>query len=131
MRALCALFAALVTGCAPPLLVHTKSEFRKVGEQVGYASACGNYAQIARFWDEHARKMEVDGQGASHMTIIPEESRAEIVVGKGPYFALMDLKDAGGSRTTLTSFVAGPYFIEPVRGWERQIVQNYPCKGTT
>ncbi|MBT2326755.1 hypothetical protein J7E62_31060 [Variovorax paradoxus] len=128
-RALGALFLVLLTGCAPPLLIKTKSEIRKSDLQVSQAAACGDYQQIARYWDEHATKMAVDGQGASHLTLIPEDRRAEITVGKGPYFALMDLKDAGGSRTTLTSYVAGPYFVEPLKGWERQIQQAYPCKG--
>ena len=107
---------ALLAGCVSPNT--TKTEVRTPGRLAAPAAdVCGSYLKLARYWDNNAKKMTIDGKGNSFLTVVPEEKRAEITIGSGPYYALMDLKDFGNDRTGVTSYATG-HLTDSVRGWQ-------------
>ena len=110
------LFASLLAGCSMPIA--TKSAVRAPERLVGPASAvCGNYLKLARYWDDHAQKVSIDLKGASQLNVVPEEKRAEITIGTGPYYALIDLKDLGNDRTGVTGYAASG-IVPKVQEWQ-------------
>ena len=63
-----------------------------------------NYIALARFWDDNATKQTIDFKGASFLSVIPEEGRAEITIGNGPYYGLIDLRKITDQSTRVTVF---------------------------
>lgn len=125
-RALGALFLALalpLSGCA----VRTKAEARAADRKVGEVIACGSYDRLARHWDQNARKLMLDLTGGTFMTMIPEEKRAEITIGSGPYHALMDLQDIGNERTRVSSYSV-PQVAQVLKEWEGVITSAGKCQ---
>lgn len=101
------LLVVALVGCSLP--VQRKEEIRAERFNLGPpARVCGDYLKLARYWDEKATKVSMDLASATFLNVIPEEKRAEISIGTGPYHALLDLKSAGAGVSELTAYSVHP-----------------------
>jgi len=91
----------VLQGCTVPTMKKADVRTAHVGQSVVKNQ---NYVTLARYWDDHATKMTIDFKGASYMSIIPEEGRAEITIGNGPYYGLIDLRKITDHSTRVTSY---------------------------
>lgn len=106
--------------------IATKNEVRSNDLLIGDVVACGAYDRLARRWDDTAKKVSIDFKGATFLTMVPEERRAEITIGNGPYYALMDLKDIGSDRTRVISY-SRDGMASMVKGWQALIQEAGKC----
>lgn len=83
-----------------------------------------NYVALARYWDDNAEKQTIDFKGASFLTIREEEERAEITIGNGPYYGLIELKQIDDHTTQVTSFSWG-YMTHRIDEWT-ELIRNAP-----
>ena len=51
----------------------------------------GNFVDLARYWDEHAQKLSIDLASATFLTLWDREKMAEVTVGTGPYYGMIEL----------------------------------------
>lgn len=106
MKTLCVVSSAFLVlqGCTVPTIKKADVRTAHVGQSFIKNQ---NYVTLARYWDDHATKQTIDGKGASFMSIIPEEGRAEITIGNGPYYGLIDLRRVTDHSTRVTSYAWG------------------------
>jgi hypothetical protein len=78
-----------------------------------------NYIALARYWDDNATKVT----GASFLSIIQDEGRAEITFGNGPYYGLIDLKKVTDRSTRVTAYAWGG---NPMIHQWCQLIRNAP-----
>jgi hypothetical protein len=83
-----------------------------------------NYIALARYWDDNATKQTIDFKGASFLSIIQDEGRAEITIGNGPYYGLIDLKKVTDRSTRVTAFAWGG-MADRINEW-CQLIRNAP-----
>lgn len=118
-----ALIASLmVAGCATP--VATMSELRSSRHAAGAVEiACGSYMQLARYWNDSARSGPT-GKSLGALNVMLEDGRAEITIGSGPYYGLIELKDLGRNTTRVTSYASGAAGAQ-ILVWRHQILQAH------
>lgn len=100
--ALVASFVLLGCGSVP---VRTKVEVQE--RLVSQTQKDANYLKLARYWDQRAEKQTIDFKGASFLTIWEKEGRAEITIGNGPYFGMIELIGVGENSTLIKSYAWG------------------------
>jgi hypothetical protein len=83
-----------------------------------------NYIALARYWDDNATKHMTDFKGDSFLSIIQDEGRAEITIGSGPYYGLIDLKKVTDRSTRVTAFAWGG-MANRINEW-CQLIRNAP-----
>ena len=79
---------------------------------------------MARYWDDNAEKQTIDFKGASYLTIQKEEGRAEITIGNGPYYGLIELKRLDDATTEVASYSWG-YMANRIAEW-MELIRNAP-----
>ena len=62
----------------------------------------GNYKALAQYWDEKADKKDIEFVGASFLGILEKEQKAEITIGNGPYYGLIELEQVDQEQTRVT-----------------------------
>jgi hypothetical protein len=123
------LFLALITGiilsgCANG--VTTKAEIQ---DQLSSQSRKNsNYLDLAQYWDFHADKSMAlgSGMGLAYLTVWERSGKAEITMGTGPYYGMIELIRLD-ERTTLIKTYAWGGFAEKINEWKTLIV-NAPEK---
>lgn len=112
--------AFLMSGC-------TTSGFKKVEvyeKQPGTPFVKdSNYLVLARYWDDHANKQMSYFHGAAFLNVLQEEGRAEITIGNGPYYGMIELKNIDGRSTLITTY-AWDYLAKKVFEWE-ELLRGY------
>ena len=112
----------IVSGCTIP--VATKTEIRSM--QVGTPFVKNaNYLVLARYWDDNAEKVTIDFHGASFLTVREEEGRAEITIGNGPYYGMIELKKIDNQSTLVTTYAWGS-IAGRIFEWEAMLRQFSP-----
>jgi hypothetical protein len=111
----------IVSGCTIPVTTKTEMRSRQTASFVKDA----NYLVLARYWDDNAEKQTIDFHSAPFLTVREEEGRAEITIGNGPYYGMIELKKIDDKSTLITSYawgsVAGRIFE-----WEAMLRQFSP-----
>jgi hypothetical protein len=82
-----------------------------------------NYIALARYWDDNAEKKTGMPLSAS-LSIIQDEGRAEITLGNGPYYGLIDLKKVTDRSTRVTAYAWGS-LANLIHEW-CQLIRNAP-----
>ncbi len=91
-----------LSGCSIAMPIFTKKEIYQMPGATFIKK--GNYLDLAHYWDDNAKKQMIDVKGASYLMIWEKEKEAEITVGNGPYYALIQLKEIDESTTRITSY---------------------------
>ena len=110
-----------LTGCGTTP-VRSKAEMRARVYAVP-TTVQGNYLRLARHWDEHASKLSIDLVGASFLTVIEDERRAEITIGQGPYYGMIELKEIEPGLTLVSCFAWGG-LTSQIDEWRRFILES-------
>jgi hypothetical protein len=111
--------ALLLAGCAAP--VSTMADLRSPQHATGaVAIACGSYMQLARYWNDSART-NGSGKAVGSLNVVLADGRAEITIGSGPYYGLIELKDLGRNTTRVTSYASGMAGAQ-ILVWRHQIL---------
>lgn len=109
----------IVSGCTVPTM--TKTEIRAKQAGTPFVKNA-NYLVLARYWDDHAEKQMIDFKGASFLTVREEEGRAEITIGNGPYYGMIELKKIDDRSTLVTTYAWGG-MAERIFEWEAMLRQ--------
>jgi len=83
-----------------------------------------NYLYLARYWDDHAAKQMIDFKGASFLTVWERDGKAEISIGNGPYYGLIELIAVGKNATVIKVYAWGAS-AERINKW-RALIENAP-----
>jgi len=83
-----------------------------------------NYLDLARYWDLHAEKQTIDFKGASYLMVWEKEGTAEITIGNGPYYGLIELVKVDQSSTIVKTYAWG-YFTKRMIEW-RDLILSAP-----
>ncbi len=117
-----AIAALLLAGCAVP--VGTMADLRSPQHSTGgVAIACGSYMQLARYWNDSARA-NASGRTIGSLNVVLADGRAEITIGSGPYYGLIELKDLGRNTTRVTSYASGMAGAQ-ILVWRHQILSAH------
>lgn len=112
----------LLAGCATP--VATVAELRSPQHAAGVAEiACGSYTQLARYWNDSARA-GMQGRAFGTLNVVLADGRADITIGTGPYYGLIELKDLGRNTTRVTSYASGVAGAQ-ILLWRSQILRAH------
>ncbi|CAN5543361.1 hypothetical protein BH10PSE18_BH10PSE18_04080 [soil metagenome] len=111
----------LLAGCAGPMA--TMAELRSPQHVAGAVEiACGSYMQLARYWNDSARANQ--GRAVGTLNVVLADGRAEITIGTGPYYGLIELKDLGRNTTRVTSYASGLAGAQ-ILVWRNQLLQAH------
>ncbi len=112
----------LLAGCAAP--VATMAELRSPRHSAGAVEiACGSYMQLARYWHDSWRA-SVPGRTVGTLNVMLADGRAEITIGTGPYYGLIELKDLGRNTTRVTGYASGVASAQ-ILVWRHQILHAH------
>ena len=117
---LAVLIALFLSSCTTP--VSTKPEAQS--HLISTTTKRLNYLDLARYWDLHAEKQTIDFKGASYLTIWEKEGVAEITIGNGPYYGLIELVKVDQSSTIVKTYAWG-YFTKRMIEW-RDLILSAP-----
>jgi len=92
---LCVVF---LTGCTKAIL--KKEDIRKRLTQETIKEA--DYIYLAKYWDDHAEKLL--SPGGCHLQIWREFNKAEITIGSGPYYGMIELIELKDNRTKIKAY---------------------------
>jgi len=109
-----------LSGCIVPTL--TKAEIARKHPSETFVKK-GNYQDLARYWDDHAKKARLDFASASFLRIWEKDRKAEITYGNGPYYGLIDLTYIDENVTSVTFYAWG--LGSPIRKWA-DLIRNAP-----
>lgn len=112
----------IVSGCTIPVATKTEVRSRQVGTPFVKNA---NYLVLARYWDDKAEKQMIDFHGASFLTVREEEGRAEITIGNGPYYGMIELKKINDQSTLITTYAWGS-MANRIFEWEEMLRQFSP-----
>ena len=119
LSTLAILSIVISTGC---ISVGTTTKAEMLSKPSTQFVIAANYILLARYWDDYADKSP--GPNGSFLTMLDEEQRAEITIGNGPYWGMIELKRIDDHSTLVTSY-AWDYSHKVVRGWE-ELLRTYP-----
>ncbi|GGI16406.1 hypothetical protein GCM10008066_03800 [Oxalicibacterium faecigallinarum] len=83
-----------------------------------------NYKVLAKYWDDNATKQTIDFKGASFMTIWESDQIAEITIGNGPYYGMIELRALSDTSTKVTTFERGT-LSSRIQEWA-DLIKNAP-----
>jgi len=88
---LIALLGSLFTGCGGVMPVHKKGEMlnRLSSDVIKKA----NYLKLAHYWDNNYERpvLGLFSNGNIHLRVFEKDNKAEIVLGNGTYYGMMEL----------------------------------------
>lgn len=114
-------FSVLVSGCVTvPTMTKAEIKNKVVLESQKKAS----YIKLAHYWDDHATKQMIDFKGPSYLTLWENEGRAEITIGNGPYYGMIELI-AIDKNTTLIRCYAWGDLEKRVMEW-KDLIEHAP-----
>lgn len=126
MKKIILLVACFLLGAcvAPP--TPTKSEITSQTPLFPPTTKRGNYLRLARYWDDHAEKQSINFVGASFLTIREQEGKAEITIGSGPYYGLIELIRIDTGNTLIRCY-GGKGLDKRIGEW-KALIENAPEK---
>jgi hypothetical protein len=78
----------------------------------------GSYLDLARYWDERAQKLSIDFASATFLTLWERDKKAEITVGTGPYYGMIELVQESEGRVRIRAYAWGTGGIkEKIEDW--------------
>lgn len=100
---------------------HSKARLssRQSGDSIELSA---NYIQLARHWNRSADKVKIDFQNASYLRILNEQGRAEITIGDGPYYGMIELERLGENSTRLTTYAWGS-LAKNIHEWRDELIR--------
>ena len=114
------LTAIISTGCIQTG-VFVKSEMLSRPSGTPFVIAA-NYISLAHYFDDHAKKYGPLTTGV--LTINESEGKADITMGNGPYYGMIELKRIDDNSTLITGYSwYGSH--ERIREWEG-FLRTYP-----
>jgi hypothetical protein len=114
-------FGIFVSGCVT-VPAMTKMDARE--KFVSQSQKNAYYLYLARYWDDHAAKQMIDFKGASFLTVWERDGKAEISIGNGPYYGLIELIAVGKNATVIKVYAWGAS-AERINKW-RALIENAP-----
>lgn len=115
------IMSALLLGCVTRALF-TKDRVRD--RFVSQSQKNANYLELAKYWDDHASKQTIDGRNESWLAIWEKEGKAEITIGHGPYYGMIELIGLD-EHTTLVKCYAWGAMTKRINQW-RELIENAP-----
>ena len=119
LSTLAILIIMISTGC---ITVPTFTKAEMLSKPSTQFVIAANYISLARHWDDYGNKFL--GPNGCFLTMLDEEQRAEITIGNGPYYGMIELKRIDDHSTLVTSY-AWDYMEKFIREWE-ELLRNYP-----
>jgi hypothetical protein len=114
-----------VFGCGSTMPVFTKAEIAEKHSSTSKTFVKkGNYLDLARYWDENAKKQSINFTPASFLKIWEKERKAEISIGNGPYYGFIELRYIDENTTQITIFSWGG-MGKRIHEWV-DLICNYP-----
>jgi hypothetical protein len=110
--------ALTLAGCTIPVMTKVEIKDKPVSE----FQKKSNYLSLARYWDDHAEKQTIDFKGASFLTVWDREGKAEITIGNGPYYGMIELIKLD-EQTTLVRCYSWDFMAKRIEEW-KQLIQN-------
>ena len=127
MRAIVITIALLgLSGCVT-VPTFTKAEIAQKHSSKTFVKK-GNYLNLAQYWDDNAEKYMIDFKGASFLTVWEKARKAEITLGNGPYYGLIELTYIDENTTQVTVFAWGGD-ASSIRKWADLIRHAPESKG--
>lgn len=113
--------SVVISGCvtAPAM---TKVELK--GKPFSEFQKKANYLVLARYWDDHATKAQINYAPASFLTIWEKERKAELSLGLGPYYGMIELISID-EHTTLVRCYSWGYLAKFIDEWS-QLIEMAP-----
>ena len=119
LSTLAILIIMISTGC---ITVPTFTKAEMLSKPSTQFVIAANYISLARHWDDYGNKFL--GPNGCFLTMLDEEQRAEITIGNGRYYGMIELKRIDDHSTLVTSY-AWDYMEKFIREWE-ELLRNYP-----
>lgn len=94
----------LISGCSLVPPAFTKNEMKE--SYIEKFVRDGNYKYLAKYWDDNAKKAMIDWKSATYLQIWDDQGVAEITIGTGPYYGMIELIDMG-DKTMVVSYGRG------------------------
>lgn len=110
----------LLSACTVP--VDTKNEARTKAATEFKKNA--NYLYLAHYWDEHATKQTIDFKSATYLAIWEKEKKAEITIGNGPYYGMIELTAIDENNTSIKTYAWGG-MTGKISEWKK-LIMNAP-----
>ena len=115
------LVGTFASGCVT-VPTMTKAEARE--NLVSQSQKKASYLYLARYWDDHATKQMIEYKGASYLALWETDGKAEITIGNGPYYGMIELIAIDKSTTMIKTYAWG-YLAERINEW-RELIENAP-----
>lgn len=109
--------ATFLSACTAPAMTKGEALQRKFDEHIKNQ----NYLKLARYWDINAEKKTLDFKGNSFLTLWESEGRAEITLGAGPYYGMIELIRLDEKRTKVVSY-GWDYMKKDIDEWRALIL---------
>jgi hypothetical protein len=115
------LVAVGLTACTT-VPVKTKVEMRS--RLVSESHKPANYLRLARYWDEHAKKYYLNFTSASYLMFWEHERTADIAIGNGPYYGMIELYGLDEHTTRIRCYAWGALEYK-ITEW-RKLIESAP-----
>lgn len=92
---------SVLSGCTIPLFIKAEIAQKHQGESFIKKK---NYLSLAQYWDNNAKKQMIDFKSASYLAIWEHDKKAEITIGNGPYYGLIELVSLDNDTTKITYY---------------------------
>jgi hypothetical protein len=93
----------IISACTIP--VFQKEEMRS--RNVADFTRSGSYIELVKYWDEHAEKAMIDFHSATFLTLWDADKKAEITVGTGPYYGMIELTQESDNCVRIRAYAWG------------------------
>lgn len=99
-------FIIVLSGCALTRPTLIKAEIAQKHQSETFIKK-KNYLSLAHYWDNNAKKQMISFHGASFLLIWEHYKKAEITIGNGPYYGLIELVSLDEETTQITFYAWG------------------------